>query len=196
MICPSCSKHIPTESRFCLFCGTRLPVVAPMLVKQTSPSLALEVLEFGACGQTMVERGYLNERLRRGFEFAIAVRDSSRKTIQSDGELIVALKGPYPNATGSPHRLGSSLKTARNIGASSDILWHRSFALKTGDFGSRPAQDPAPAPDHEESLRAYSYREIAPILSVDADYCVELHAWFIMPNGQCLYQAAATLWSR
>ena len=195
MICPSCSKHIPTESRFCLFCGTRLPTVAPMPVKQVSPSLGLEVLEFGTCGQTMVERGYLNERLRRGFEFTIALRDSNRKTIQSDGELIVALKGPYPNASGSPHLLGSSLKTARNIGAGSDILWHRSFALKGVDF-SRPAQDTAPAPEQGESVQAYSYREIAPILSVDADYCVELHVWFIMPTGQCLYQAAATLWSR
>ena len=196
MICPSCSKHIPTESKFCLFCGTALPTVAPLPVKQASPSLALQVIEFGTCGQTMVERGYLNERLRRGFEFAIAVRDSTRKTIQSDGELIVALKGPYPNAAGSPHLLGPSLKTARNIGASSDILWHRSFALKTSDFAPLPAQDGVSASDDEESAQAYSYREIAPILSVDADYCVELHAWFIMPTGQCLYQAAATLWSR
>ena len=196
MICPSCSKHIPTESRFCLFCGTRLPTVAPMPVRPVAPSLALEVVEFGTCGQTMVERGYLNERLRRGFEFAIAVRDSNRKAIQSDGELIVALKGPYPNASGSPHLLGSSLKTARNIGASSDILWHRNFALKMDDFASRTPQDAETTQDTEESSRVYSYREIAPILSVDADYCVELHAWFIMPTGQCLYQAAATLWSR
>jgi hypothetical protein len=196
MICPSCSKHIPTESRFCLFCGTRLPTVAPMPVRQVTPSLALEVVEFRTCGQTVVERGYLNERLRRGFEFTIAVRDSNRKTIQSDGELVVALKGPYPNASGSPHLLGSSLKTARNIGASSDILWHRNFALKVVDFAFRPVQPSLPAPDHQEPSRGYAYREIAPILSVDADYCVELHAWFILSNGQCLYQAASTLWSR
>ena len=196
MICPSCSKHIPSESRFCLFCGTRLPTAAPMPVKQVTPSLALEIVKFGTCGQTMVERGYLNERLRRGFEFAIAVRDSNRKTVQSDGELIVALKGPYPNASGSPHLLGSSLKTARNIGASSDVLWHRSFALKMGDFSPRSKQNSPPAPAHEEAARVYAYREIAPILSIDADYCVELHAWFILSTGQCLYQAASTLWSR
>jgi hypothetical protein len=196
MICPSCSKHIPTESRFCLFCGTRLPTVEPLPVKQVTPSIGLEVVAFGTCGQTVVERGYLNERLRRGFEFSISVRDSNRKTIQSDGELIVALKGPYPNASGSPHLLGSSLKTARNIGASSDVLWHRSFALKVGDFASQPAHTSAPAPDEQEPSRVYSYREIAPILSVDADYCVELHAWFILSNGQCLYQAASALWSR
>jgi hypothetical protein len=196
MICPSCSKHIPTESRFCLFCGTRLPTAEPLPVKQVTPSIGLEVVAFGTCGQTVVERGYLNERLRRGFEFSISVRDSNRKTIQSDGELIVALKGPYPNASGSPHLLGPSLKTARNIGASSDVLWHRSFALKVGDFASQPAHTSAPAPDGQEPSRVYSYREIAPILSVDADYCVELHAWFILSNGQCLYQAASALWSR
>ncbi len=196
MICPSCSKHIPTESRFCLFCGTRLPTVQRMPVKQTTSTIGLDVLEFGTCGQTVVERGYLTERLRRGFEFAIAVRDSNRKTIQSEGELIVALKGPYPNNSGSPHLLGPSLKTARNIGASSDVLWHRSFALKIGDFASRPAQNSGSAPDQQEPSRVYAYREIAPILSVDADYCVELHAWFILSNGQCLYQTATTLWSR
>jgi hypothetical protein len=167
-----------------------------MPVKRITPSIGLEVVEFGTCGQTVVERGYLNERLRRGFEFSIAVRDSNRKTIQSDGELIIALKGPYPNASASPHLLGPSLKTARNIGSSSDILWHRNFSLKVDDFASRPVQTGAPAADQLEAYRVYSYREIAPILSVDADYCVELHAWFILPNGQCLYQAASTLWSR
>lgn len=196
MICPSCSKHIPAESRFCLYCGTRLPTVTPIPVKKSSPSLSLEVVEFGTCGQTMVERGYLNERLRRGFEFAVALRDSNGKRIRSDGELIVALRGPYPNAASSPHLLGPSLKTARHIGASADVLWHRSFALKTSDFASRTIKNAVPASDNEKSPLIYAYREIAPILSVDADYCVELHAWFIMSTSQCLYQAATTLWSR
>ena len=196
MICPSCSKHIPTESRFCLYCGTRLPTVTFMPVKKTSPSFSLEVVEFGTCGQTIVERGYLNERLRRGFEFAIAVRDSDGKGMRTDGELIVALKGPFPNAASSPHLLGPILKTARNIGAGTDILWHRSFALKTSDFAARTIKNTAPGSDSEKSSLVYSYREIAPILSVDADYCVELHAWFILTTGQCLYQAATTIWSQ
>ena len=196
MICPSCSKHIPTESKFCLFCGTPLPTVAPAPVKKAAPSLSLEVVEFGTCGQAVVERGYLNERLRRGFEFAVALSDSTGKRIKSDGELIVALKGPFPNASSSPHLLGPSLKTARNIGSSSDVLWHRSFALKASDFASQPLKSAASVLDGEKSALVYAYREIAPILSVDADYCVELHAWFVMPMGQCLYQAATTLWSQ
>jgi hypothetical protein len=167
-----------------------------MPVKQVTPSIGLQVLDFGTCGQTVVERGYLNERLRRGFEFTIAVRDSNRKTIPSEGELIVALKGPYPNTMGSPHLLGPSLKTARNIGAGSDTLWHRSFALKPNDFATPPVPNGESERDEHEPTRVYLYREIAPILSVDADYCVELHAWFILSNGQCLYQAAFTLWSR
>lgn len=196
MNCPSCSQPVPPQSKFCLHCGFRIhrETVAPVI--KSFPLLSLEVVEFRACGPIVVEKGYLNERLRRGFEFAIALRDSSGKEIRTDGELVAALRGPYPNASTGPHTLEPSPKTARSIGARTDILWHRNFALKKSDFVSRTIRIPESVNDNQESLQVYAYHEVAPILSVDADYCVELHAWFMMPTNQCLYRAATTVWSR
>jgi len=196
MICPSCGKLIPNESKFCLYCGGRIPAEALTPVDKPPARPALVVVEFRPCGPAVTEPGYLNERLRRGFEFTIGLRDSNWEEIQLDSELIAALMGPYPNASTSPHLLGPSLKTARSIGARTDILWHRSFAIKPGDLESRTIHRAGSPSDSEKPLLVYTYRETAPILSVDADYCLELHTWFILPTGQCLYQTSVTLWSR
>ena len=196
MICQSCGKEIPDESRFCLYCGFRAPTEEPKPVVAPSPLFSLEVVDFKACGPTIVESGYLNERLRRGFEFTICVRDSSGIPIVSEGELTVALKGPYPNNSSSPHLLEPTSKMARSIGTRTDILWHRSFVLKRTDFGIHSGQETDLGPADAAPFLAYSYHETAPILSVDADYYVELHTWFVMPTNQCLYQASVALWSR
>ncbi len=195
MICQSCGKEIPSESRFCLHCGFRVPDETPKPVVNTSPLFTLEVTDFKACGPAIVESGYLNERLRRGFEFTILLRDSDGRAIVSDGELIAALKGPYPNASSSPHLLEPGQKMARSIGTRTDILWHRNFVLKATDFRLQSIKNASPTSDAVPFF-AYSYHETAPILSVDADYSVELHTWFIMPTNQCLYQASVAPWSR
>jgi zinc-ribbon domain len=194
MICPSCGKEIPGASKFCLYCGSRVPT-APEPVVEMTPQFALDVADFKACGPTIVESGYLNERLRRGFEFTILLRDANSSAIVSDGELIVALKGPYPNASSSPHLFEPSQKAARSIGTRTDILWHRSFVLKTTDFRLQGIKNSGSTSDALPFF-AYSYHETAPILSIDADYCVELHAWFVMPTNECLYQASVAVWSR
>lgn len=195
MLCESCGKEIPSESRFCLHCGFRVPDDVPKPLVNTSPLFTLQVTDFRTCGPTIVESGYLNERLRRGLEFTILLRDSNGSAIVSDGELIAALKGPYPNASSSPHLLEPSQKMARSIGLRTDILWHRDFVLRSTDFRLQSIKNTNSTSDTLSSF-AYSYHETAPILSVDADYYVELHTWFVMPTNQCLYQAAVTCWSR
>jgi hypothetical protein len=195
MFCPSCGKRIPPESTFCLHCGARVAPLSSALSETSSDSIALVVDEFRPCGAVQIETGYLNKRIRRGFEFTIHLRGPGDRQPKARGELIAALRGPYPNASVGPHLLEPTVEAAREIGAAADTLWHRSFPVDANDFVSPPPYSRAPKSRGERAVPAYSYRETAPILSVDEDYHIELHLWFALDTGQCLYQCAQTIWS-
>ncbi|MCL4393241.1 MAG: zinc ribbon domain-containing protein [Chloroflexi bacterium] len=195
MFCASCGKRIPPESTFCLHCGARVAPLSPSFSETSSNSISLVVDEFRPCGVPKVETGYLNKRIRRGFEFTIHLHGPGERQTKAGGELIAALRGPYPNASVSPRLLEPTLEAAREIAAAPDVLWHRSFSVGAGDFVSPPPYSRGLQARGERAIPAFTYRETAPILSADEDYHIELHLWFALETGQCLYQYAQTIWS-
>lgn len=191
MFCPSCGRSIPDGSKFCLYCGARIPESNDQLTMRETPPVSLEIHGLWEVGPFEVKKGLLSTKIGRGIKFAFSLLDSEGKQTASDGEVIALLKSEGYDIGYATHKAyRANIQEALLRSRASDTLWSKRFGVKRSDF--KWVTYTYIISGKETRELAYEYAQTSPLLFFGQGLYVELHVWFVTPDQRCLYRPSTT----
>jgi len=187
MFCSACGKPIPEESKFCMYCGAPILGHADGSNLRATPPVALVIQGLWLIGPTEIKKGFLDTKVGRGFKWAISLLDSDNQETISDGKLIAVLRcglGSQSAYGGKVYK--ATIQEARRVSTSSDALWHKVLDVNKDDF--KFVTYTIRWSGAKSRHLVYEYSQTSPLLFFSHSMEVELHCWFITPDGRCIYK--------